>query len=149
VHLVINCYASGDVNCPRDSGGLIGLDNFGGAANCYSTGHVTGNQDVGGLIGFKYTTDGFVSCFWDADINPDVNGIGNGSDPNVVGKTTEEMMKEDTFNDTGWDVVEVWGIGENQTYPYLRKYPAGDINHDGIVNFLDFAILAAHWLEGM
>jgi phage recombination protein Bet len=56
-----------------------------------------------------------------------------------------EMMEEATF--TGWDFVEVWGIGENQTYPYLRKYVAGDLNHDGIVDWRDFAIFALHWLE--
>jgi len=57
------------------------------------------------------------------------------------------MKKESTF--TSWDFVETWNIGENQTYPYLRVYPAGDLNHDGIVNLLDFAIFAGRWLTGV
>jgi hypothetical protein len=59
------------------------------------------------------------------------------------------MMVEDTFADANWDFVEIWNIGENQTYPYLRTESAGDLNHDKKVDFADFAILAEHWLEGV
>jgi hypothetical protein len=59
------------------------------------------------------------------------------------------MKKESTFTDAGWDFVEIWNIGENQTYPYLRIYPAGDINHDDKVNFYDLAITSEHWMEGI
>ncbi|MHC4619949.1 MAG: hypothetical protein ACYTEQ_19555 [Planctomycetota bacterium] len=59
------------------------------------------------------------------------------------------MQTESTFTDAGWDFVEVWDIGENQTYPFLRVYPAGDIDHDEKVDWFDVAILAGHWLEGM
>jgi hypothetical protein len=55
------------------------------------------------------------------------------------------MKMEDTF--TGWDFVEIWDIGENQTYPFLRIYRAGDLNHDEIVNMYDFAVIAEQWLE--
>jgi len=57
------------------------------------------------------------------------------------------MKTESTFTDANWDFIEIWDIGENQTYPFLRVYPAGDINHDDIVNFHDLAILADHWLQ--
>ena len=67
-------------------------------------------------------------------------------DPNVIGKSTAEMQMESTFTD--WDFVEIWNNGENQTYPYLRVYPAGDLNHDEVVNLPDFAIFAYHWLAG-
>jgi hypothetical protein len=97
---------------------------------------------VGGDSGGSYT-----KCFWDSDINPDVNGIGNANDPNVIAKTTAEMMVGSTFTDAGWDFVEVWGIGENQTYPFLRVYSAGDLNHSGLVDWRDFAILAGQWLQ--
>jgi len=66
---------------------------------------------------------------------------------NSYGKTTAEMQTMNTFTDAGWDFINVWNIGENQTYPYLRVYLAGDINKNGIVNFLDFAITANKWLE--
>jgi hypothetical protein len=76
-----------------------------------------------------------------------MNGIGNIIDPpDVIGESTEDMQTESTFTDAGWDFINVWGIGENQTYPYLRTHLAGDINKDGLVNFLDFSILAEQWM---
>jgi len=56
------------------------------------------------------------------------------------------MKTIDTFTDAGWDFVEIWGIGENQTYPFLRTDPAGDLDHDKRVNLVDLAIMAMHWL---
>ena len=58
------------------------------------------------------------------------------------------MQTENTYIDYGWDFVDVWNIGEKQTYPFLRVYPAGDLNHDGSVDMLDLATLANHWLVG-
>jgi len=58
------------------------------------------------------------------------------------------MKRQSTFTDAGWDFIEIWHIGENQTYPFLRTHLAGDIDHDDIVNFYDLLILASHWLEG-
>jgi hypothetical protein len=57
------------------------------------------------------------------------------------------MKEESTF--TNWDFVEIWNIGEEQTYPFLRVYPAGDLNHDGRVDFGDFAIMANNWPAGV
>jgi hypothetical protein len=37
-------------------------------------------------------------------------------------------------------------IGEKQTYPYLRTVPAGDINKDRIVNFLDPCFISEQWM---
>ncbi len=151
---ISNCYATGSVTGGDYIGGLCGY-NWGyyrvpTMSNCYSTGRVTGGEGssyIGGLVGWEDLSF-YTSCFWDSDINPDVNGIGNATDPNVISKSTTEMKKESTFTDYGWDFVETWDIGENQTYPYLRIYPAGDLNHDGLVDFFDIAIVASHWLEG-
>jgi hypothetical protein len=44
-------------------------------------------------------------------------------------------------------MVNIWDIGENQTYPFLRTYLPSDINKDNQTNFLDLAILAEHWLD--
>ncbi|MHC4060885.1 MAG: GLUG motif-containing protein [Planctomycetota bacterium] len=172
---VINCYSACTVSGVQDCGGLAGGNFFGDVSNCYAFGTVCGDIGVGGLVGYNIghiiysysrgrvcgedftgglvgkdpdSDDLYTSCFWDSDVNPDVNGIGNTTDPNVVGKTTTEMMTESTFTDAGWDFVEVWDIGEGQTYPFLRVYPAGDLNHDGIVNFYDYAIFALQWLGG-
>jgi len=94
---------------------------------------------AGGLVGYNLGIGPVTDSFWDVDSSGiDVSDGG-------TGKTTLEMMQEATF--INWDFVEIWDIGENQTYPFLRTHSAGDLDHDGIVNFKDVAILAGHWLE--
>jgi len=115
---ISNCYATAAVDGNNLIGGLVGY-NDGTISNCYAAGPVAGDVNVGALVGYD---DGgsYVSCFWDSDINPDVNGIGNTTDPNVVGKTTFEMMIESTFADAGWDFnTPVWTIEEGVDYPRL------------------------------
>jgi hypothetical protein len=135
-----NCYATGPVSGDQYVGGLLGGNRDGMITNCYSTGNVDGNDYIGGLIGCNdYGT--VTDSFWD------VNTSGINISYGGTGKTTVEMRTKSTFTEAGWDFVEIWNIGENQTYPYLRIHPAGDINHDDIVNMLDFATFAGHWLE--
>ncbi|MHC4658523.1 MAG: GLUG motif-containing protein [Planctomycetota bacterium] len=144
---ISNCYSTASASGDFKVGGLIGDTYSATIVNCYAVGSVSGTGDVGGLVG----VDGqgsYAKCFWDETVNSGLDGIGNKTDPNVIGKTTAEMQTESTFTDAGWDFVEVWGIGDNQTYPFLRVHSAGDLNHDDKVNWLDLAILAGHWLEG-
>ena len=144
---ISNCYALGSVTGDDRVGGLVG-ENSASVSNCYSAGLVSGATNIGGSIGYDDGGSGiYTKCFWDSDVNPDVNGIGNTTDPNVIGKSTSEMQKESTFTD--WDFIEIWNIGENQTYPFLRVYPAGDLNHDGRVDGRDLAIIAMRWLNGI
>jgi len=84
------------------------------------------------------------------DVNTSFWDIETGGPDNAIGTPlpTVEMQTDSIFTDAGWDFIDVWNIGENQTYPFLRVYSAGDINHDDIVNFYDLAILAGQWLEG-
>jgi hypothetical protein len=139
---VSNCYSVGDVNGNDDVGGLVGRNYYYATiTNCYSTGNVLGGEDIGGLVGNNYGGT-IMSSFWDKQTSGMTNSAGG------TGKTTAEMKIKSTFTDTGWDFVEIWGIGENQTYPFLRTEPAGDSNYDGKVDLIDLAILASHWLEG-
>jgi hypothetical protein len=139
VGTITDCYSAGSVVGYGIVGGLVG-GNEGIITVCYSAGSVDGNNYVGGLVGRNY--EGTVSdSFWDirtSDCNTSAGG---------TPKTTSEMKTINTFTEAGWDFVEIWGIGENQTYPYLRFAPAGDFNYDKKVDFFDLAILAAHWLE--
>jgi hypothetical protein len=148
---ISNCYSTGDVNGDVLVGGLVGW-NGGSFSNCYSNGDVQGGavEEVGGLVGSNY---GYVgNCFWDIDSQTlgvtDSIGLNNGPTTNVEGLPTTQMQTISTFTDAGWDFINFWDIGENQTYPYLRIYLPSDINKDRIVNFLDFAITANKWLEG-
>ena len=161
VGIVSNCYSTGDVNGVEVVGGLVGGNGFfypfvvlapGNIFNSYSTGKVQGVLSVGGLVGYNYYGDIEMS-FWDVETSGEPNMCGGqwhdatGCDPNC-GKTTNEMKTIGTFTDAGWDFVEIWGIGEQQTYPYLRFAPAGDLNYDKKVDLFDLAILGSHWLEG-
>jgi hypothetical protein len=142
---MINCYANGTIQGEIRTGGLAGSTSSAIIENCYSVSQVIGDLETGGLLGEDNGGTSYTSCFWDADLNPDVNGIGNSSDSNVIGKTTEEMKEQGTF--TGWDFVEVWGIGEGQTYPYLREYPGYDLDHNKRTDVNDLIIMIGNWLK--
>ncbi|KPJ66629.1 MAG: hypothetical protein AMJ43_07595 [Coxiella sp. DG_40] len=121
---ISNSYATGDVLANSYGGGLLGY-NYGyiypaSISNCYSAGLVSGDSRMGGIVG-AHLFGTYTSCFWDTDINPDVNGFGNAyDDPNVTGKTTAEMQTQSTFTDAGWDfTTPVWSILEGIDYPRL------------------------------
>jgi hypothetical protein len=145
-----NCYSTGAVSGPSVYGlfywyigGLVG-DNDDNISDCYSTGAVSGGSKyVGGFVGGG---DGnTISSFWDTETSGWATSAGG------EGKTTAEMKTLSTFILAEWDFVEAWGIGNGQTYPYLKPFngtnPA-DLNYSGTVDFADFAILAANWLSG-
>jgi hypothetical protein len=138
---ISNCHSTGAVSGSECVGGLVGENYYiSYISNCYSTGAVSGSSYVGGLVGYTYGS--VISSFWDTQTSGWMISAGG------TGKTTAQMKTLSTFTLLGWDFVEIWGIGENQTYPYLRTEPAGDLNHDKKVDFEDFTIFALHWLEG-
>jgi len=157
VGTISNCYFAGRVSASSAVGGLVGEngiwgppDGFVGAiSRSYSTGNVQGVVYVGGLVGDNNYGD-VESSFWDIQTSSEPNMCGyqdfgsTGCDPNY-GLPTSQMKQKSTFQD--WDFINVWNIGENQTYPYLRTVPAGDINKDKIVNFLDLCIVADQWMH--
>jgi hypothetical protein len=138
---IVRCYSIADVTGTVGvAGGLVGEHYYAQLFRSYSTGDVKGGAVVGGLLGRNQGGYGYVNdCFWDTE----TSGVDYGQWG--TGKTTAEMKQQSTFTD--WNFIRFWNIGENQTYPYLRVYLAGDINKDGIVNFLDIAITANQWME--
>jgi hypothetical protein len=167
---IINCYSTGTISGSGYVGGLVGDNYEGDITNCYSTGNVSGSSSfVGGLVG--YLSGGNIgNCYSTCDINSpyyvgglvgsgfgnvtysfwDTQTSGRTTSEGGTGKTTAEMKTLSTFTSAGWDFVDVWGIGNGQTYPYLKQFnginPA-DLNYSGTVDFADFAILAANWLS--
>jgi hypothetical protein len=151
---VTQCYSTGAVSGAEYIAGLVGCPGWepagvypslgGIVTRSYSSGVVSGSRYVGGLVGLNlwWWPDGS-PCFWDIQTSGQAKSCGG------AGKTTAQMQMAKTFLEAGWDFVNVWGIGESQTYPYLRKYSAADINQDASVNFLDLAVLAENWLTGI
>ena len=139
--LTEDCYALVDVNPNTGVGGLIGLYLRGTISNCYSSSSVSGTTDVGELLGIESENNVIVmSCYF---LDPNDGG---GPDNGYGELLTDAKIKQQA-SFVAWDFVHVWNISENQTYPYLRSVPAGDINKDGIVNFFDFAIITEKWME--
>jgi hypothetical protein len=145
-YLVSDCYVTAKVSGTENVGGFIGTIWGGELSRCYTASTVDANLNTGGFTGSHFNGVN-LKCFWNTDIEPNLDGIGNSSDPNVIGLSTAQMHQRSTFADAGWDMVNVWDIGENQTYPFLRTHSPSDINKDDETNFLDLAILAEHWLE--
>ncbi len=142
---IINCYATGLVTGGDYSGGLGGLcgENMGLITNCYATGPVTGGDNshhLGGLNGVNVMGP-IINCFWDIETS------GMTWSDRGTGLRTAQMQTLSTFVDAGWDLINVWNIGENQTYPYIRTYSASDINKDRITNFGDLCIVAGEWMN--
>ncbi len=145
-----SCYATGSVQGTNSVGGLAGI-NSGEIVGCYAAGLVDGMDSVGGLVGTNSHSE-LSNCFWDVQATGQAEGVGNpGSDPiEVLGKSTAQMKTLSTFTSAGWDFVEVWGIGNGQTYPYLKGttgFKPADSNYSGSVDLQDLAILAGDWLE--
>jgi len=137
-----SCYATGSVSGVFDNvGGLVG-GNSDSISNCYATGTVSGSEYVGGLVGHR-DAGSVSSSFWDTQTSGQTTSAGG------TGKTTVEMKMLATFTSANWDFVDTWNIGESQTYPFLRKYFIGDLNLDKRVDFIDFALFADDWLEGI
>jgi len=147
---ISNCYSTGDVQGRANAGGFAGNTDRGVFQQCYATGRLSDDINVGGFVGYIHQDKAtFKGCLWNRTVNANLSGAGSMSpDPaGLLGETTENLQHKSTYTLQDWDFINVWAIGENQTYPYLRTVPVGDINHDKRVDFLDLAILASHWLE--
>jgi hypothetical protein len=115
--IMSDCYATGDVSAYWKVGGLVGDNPYpegGYITRCYSTGRVTGIG--GGLVGFNYKGGRTYDSYWDKQTSGKASSCGG------TGKTTAEMKQQTTF--VSWDFVEVWGIIENVSYPFLRTFAA-------------------------
>ncbi len=114
---VEDSYAIGPVTGEEYVGGLIGYANDTSyIKHTYSSGDIFGTLYRGGLIGFNgdSTQNNIVSSYW--DIEGGYHGITGSAGGD--GKTTSEMVQEETF--VGWDYTNTWNIEEGETYPYLK-----------------------------
>ncbi|MHC4086210.1 MAG: GLUG motif-containing protein [Planctomycetota bacterium] len=155
---ITNCYSTGSVSGDEKVGGFTG-SNYNQSNNitdCYAAGPVDGNTYVGSFTGYEDNgnTGNYVSCFWDNTVNLLLPGIGNATDPEVIGESTTNMQTETTFTDAGWDFVgevvngpnDVWTIKEGQDYP---KMVWELVNFVGWyeVDFVDYSFLAKYWQD--
>jgi hypothetical protein len=141
-----NSYSLGTVaggDASEFVGGFVGWNDQAKITYSYSTGKTIGSFNVGGFCGHMST--GYISedkaNFWDIQTSEKTKSdMGKGM-------TTSQMKISSTFVNAGWDLINVWDIGENQTYPFLRTYLASDLNKDKTVNLLDLSIVSEQWLQ--
>lgn len=123
---VTNCYSRATITIrhPRGSymaGGIVGTIFSGRITHNYSTGLILGaysSSNSGAVIGFRFPTSApFVISrnYWNTETTGQIRGgpiswMG-------VGKTTYELMQQQTYDE--FDFNEVWRINEGETYPYL------------------------------
>jgi hypothetical protein len=142
---------SGTLNC----GAFVGI-NLGSIIRCYAAGIVNGTFPVGGFVG-KDSSGSYKHCFWDNIVNVGLPDIGFGSDPNVIGKSTNNLQTEETFTNVGWDFVgvdingteDIWTICEGTNYPKLSwQHPLpGDTTCPDGVAIEDLLSLSQEWLQ--
>jgi hypothetical protein len=113
-----NSYAMGSVHGNLYQGGLVGYNFYlSTITKCFSNSSVTGGSSLGGFIGYNYYSATVTDSYWDTESSGTTKGVGLGSSTGITGKTTAEMKQEATF--INWDFVDIWGIIEGETYPYL------------------------------
>ncbi|MHC4740235.1 MAG: PKD domain-containing protein, partial [Planctomycetota bacterium] len=107
--LLSNSYSCGTVTgSGSQQGNLVGDVNDSDVDRCYSCGYEKA------LIGFSSPNSVITNCYWDMDKGASSSSYGG------TPKTTAKMMQEATFVD--WDFVDIWGIVENESYPFLRAF---------------------------
>jgi len=176
---IINCYSMVDtypvIMCPSHLGGLVNR-NTGLVQNCYSTGRITASSSSGGLI--AENTGTVSSSFWDVETSSKSTSAG-GTGLTTVEMQTENTFTAAgwDFNDV-WAICEttnyprlMWQIPTGDIacpdgvdfidVSFLVEHwldtdcgisddcGGADIDLSGDVDFGDFAILAADWLEGL
>ncbi|WP_295976319.1 MBG domain-containing protein [uncultured Xanthomonas sp.] len=144
---IANTYATGSVTATASVGGLVGVNNAGGASvssssvsNSYATGAVisTNNNNVGGLIG---ANSGSVSnASWDVDSTGQANAIssgGGGSATNLTSFGSNNRYSHSNYGNLGtWALLAgtsnvyvasdgvgspAWIMIEGQTRPFLAS----------------------------
>lgn len=145
---ISDCYSMVSVNTETGTaGGFVGI-NAGKIINCYSTGKVSGAYDIGGFVGTEENRGTISGCLWDSESSGILIGSG------ARGLSTNEMQKNRTYLNNGWDFVfestngtdDIWTRYKdvNNGYPLLtwqRPFPVKstlpDIVGEGTVNVTD------------
>jgi hypothetical protein len=113
---ITNCYATGPATAIAEyAGGLVAYNGV-SVDMCYATGAVNAVAQAGGLIGYNDVGYGAVvqHSFWDTETS------GTNVSAGGEGHTSAEMMQQATYTAQSWDFEALWGITENESYPYLQ-----------------------------
>ncbi|WP_369943478.1 MBG domain-containing protein [Xanthomonas medicagonis] len=167
---IANTYATGSVTAPTSVGGLVGVNNPGGAAvtsasvsNSYATGAVSGTNNVGGLIG---ANAGSVSNgSWDVGSTGQANamGSGGGSATNLTSFGSSNRYSHTTYGNLGtWSLLSgssnvyvasdglgnpAWIMIEGQTRPFLASEYSTSIGNAHQLQLMAYNLAANYSLS--
>jgi hypothetical protein len=173
-----DCYATGNVTGSTYVGGLAGQIESGRTYKCYSTGRVSGAQYVGGFAGYIRVLGDAILCFWDTQASGQPTSGGGTGKTTAEMQTIRTFSDVGWDFVGTWTMCEgtnypvlLWQIppadfrcpdGVNfidfsffaahwhmQGCNPANSYCEGtDVNHSGVVDFLDLEIFTDRWLEG-
>lgn len=173
-----DCYAAGNVSGGTYAGGLVGQIERGRTYKCYSVGHVSGNQNVGGFTGYIRVLGDAVYCFWDTQTSgQSTSGGGMGkttTELQTISTFTDEawdfwntwtMCEGTNYPVLLWQIppadfqcpdgVDLVDFAFFAAHWHMQGCNAAnshcegtDVNHSGMVDFLDFETFSNRWLEG-
>ena len=129
---IVDAFSMNVIKGYENVGGIMGLsDKFSSGTlqqNIYSA-SILKAPNPQGIIGGSFYGSGenMESCYFDSTVTGNVRG----------GNTTEEMLKQSTYEGFGFD--SVWAIQEGVSYPYFKGMDPvlpGKLVDDGTVNML-------------
>lgn len=167
-HTILHCYATGDIFAGRCAAGIAGYNTSAAASvyQCYAMNKII---NVASSSGIAMRVIGGIRNGASA---PEANNyalktmvVSVNNIPQTIyddllhGQSLTEgtLRKEVTYRDNGWDMDHIWGIIENESYPYLRSVNSqgeqtdivrGDVNGDSSVNISDVTALIDYLLSG-
>lgn len=129
---VSKSYATGSVSGDSRIGGLIGYNDE-KVSKSYAAGEVTGQEYVGGLVGVNDPGGEIKDSFSNSVTTNQEKawGFQMGDASNLDALPTEDMIKKETFADSGWDICSVesresrdesctWNIIDGETHPFFN-----------------------------
>ncbi len=138
-HVYATGYADGTRGGANSSvGGLIGRVRAGQIRSAYSTALVYPAKTFhGGFVG-RSDAATFDDVYWDVETSAMSNGVGNGSDSGIGGKTSMELQMATTYAGiyANWnaDGGDYWDFGGAKQYPALKI----DFNNSGEASWQEF-----------
>lgn len=164
-HTVIHCYSSGNLYAVKCAAGIAGY-NTSEVANVYQCFAMNRKIEVADASGIAMRVIGGIRNGAPA---PEANNyalktmvVSVNNVPQTIyddllqGQSLTEgaLRKEATYRDNGWDMVNVWKIDEDRSYPYLRAIHTqsdverGDVDGDSSIDISDVTKLIDYVLSG-
>jgi hypothetical protein len=177
--VVSDCYATGPVNGGTYAGGLIGQIERGRAYKCYSAGRVSGNLYAGGFTGYIRVLGDATFCFWDTQASGQSTSAGGTGKTTAEMQAISTFIEAGWDFWNTWTIcagtnypVLLWQIPSAdfqcpdgvdlidfaffaahwhlQSCNVSNSFCEGtDVNHSGVVDFIDLEIFSNRWLDGI